>query len=202
MFTGLIDHQGVISHIERFATALRVTVQTSFSDLALGESMAVDGVCLTVVSFEEGRCVFDLSEETLAKTHLSHCIEHQSLNLERAIAAGQRFGGHFVSGHCDALASVVSIDKKDGYQCIRFFMEDTLCLIEKGSMAVNGVSLTINTVTEQHFSVMVIPHTLGITNLLSLSLGDKVNVEYDMLMKMVMKSTQALQQVNNTGVTS
>jgi len=186
MFTGLIESLGTVRSLEKRGDAARVALETPLAiDLSVGESLAVNGCCLTVTTKDSASASFDLLGETLARTNLGHLAAGSRVNLERALRADGRFGGHFVQGHIDTTAKVISVEKKN---------EDLLLLIElppagapyfieKGSIAVNGVSLTVSSLTNDHFGLWIIPHTLQETNLGDLKNGDLVNLEYDMLAK-------------------
>jgi len=186
MFTGLIESLGTVRSLEKRGDAARVSLETPLAiDLSVGESLAVNGCCLTVTTKDSASASFDLLGETLARTNLGHLAAGSRVNLERALRADGRFGGHFVQGHIDTTAKVISVEKKN---------EDLLLLIElppagapyfieKGSIAVNGVSLTVSSLTNDRFGLWIIPHTLQETNLGDLKNGDLVNLEYDMLAK-------------------
>jgi len=193
MFSGLVDHKGQIVENRPTAKGRRLTIQSQFNDIAIGESIAVDGVCLTAVEPEGGRFSLDLSPETLAITTFGLADVGSDLNLERSLRVGDRLGGHFVSGHVDTMATVVEIEPQAEYWSIHFAFDpntDRLYLIHKGSIAVNGVSLTINQLTPEGFKVMLIPHTLAVTNLSNFKVGTRVNIEFDMIAKMVVNSTK------------
>ncbi len=193
MFSGLVDHKGQV--LENVATpkGRRLTIQSQFENITLGESIAVDGVCLTVVEPEGGRFSLELSPETLAVTTFGTANIGTEVNLERSLQVGDRLGGHFVSGHVDTMAVVTEIEPQAEYLCISFALEGNghqPFLVHKGSISVNGVSLTINKITESGFMVMLIPHTLKATNLGLIKVGSRVNIEFDMLAKMVVNATQ------------
>jgi len=156
----------------------------------LGESLAVNGCCLTVVEANrqasgEVLLAFDLSEETLRRTNLGECRPGTRVNLERAMRPSDRFGGHIVQGHVDAVGEVVSVTPTDASHVYRFRVPDDQYLIDKGSIALNGVSLTVVDPKDGLFEVWVIPHTLQETNLGDLREGSRVNVEYDVIAKHV-----------------
>jgi len=186
MFTGLIESLGTVTTLERRGDdAARLVLGATFAgELALGESVAVNGCCLTVTG-KEGGISFDLLVETLNRTNLGDLKPGARVNLERALRADGRFGGHFVQGHVDTTAEVLSAESKgsDLNLVIAIPQGGARYLIEKGSIAVNGVSLTVASLAEESFGLWIIPHTLQETNLGDLKPGDRVNLEYDMLAK-------------------
>ena len=185
MFTGLVEAVGTIRSLEHRGDAARLTLETRLAtELHLGESLAVNGCCLTVTSKENGAS-FDLLLETLNRTNLGTLQPGSRVNLERALRADGRFGGHFVQGHIDTTAKVVATDSKgaDLNLLIEIPSSGSKYFIEKGSIAVNGVSLTVASLGEDYFGLWIIPHTLQETNLGDLKAGDRVNLEYDMLAK-------------------
>lgn len=193
MFSGIVDHCGQISAINITNNAMRVEIQTSFSDVVLGESICVDGVCLTVCNFQQGMLEFDISPETLSKTVAGDYQVNQKVNLERSMKMNDRVSGHFVTGHVDNTIVVSKCEQHEQYVLFAFTGLSPGAqqyLVSKGSVCLNGVSLTINRVTEDGFEIMLIPHTLSLTNLQSLTAGSRVNVEYDYLAKIVAKQTQ------------
>ena len=186
MFTGLVEAIGGVRALEGRGDASRLVLETPLAqELSLGESLAVNGCCLTVTSTEDGVASFDLLGETLARTNLGALAAGSRVNLERALRADGRFGGHFVQGHVDTTAEVISAERRgsDLNLLIRIPPGGGLYFIEKGSIAVNGVSLTVASLAEDRFGLWIIPHTLQQTNLGGLKSGDRVNLEYDMLAK-------------------
>lgn len=186
MFTGLIESLGTVRSLEKRGDAARVSLETPLAiDLSVGESLAVNGCCLTVTTKDSASASFDLLGETLARTNLGHLAAGSRVNLERALRADGRFGGHFVQGHIDTTAKVISVEKKNGDLLLLIELPPAGApyFIEKGSIAVNGVSLTVSSLTNDHFGLWIIPHTLQETNLGDLKNGDLVNLEYDMLAK-------------------
>jgi riboflavin synthase len=153
--------------------------------LSLGESLAVNGCCLTVTDRDEREAHFDLLVETLNRTNLGVLSPAARVNLERALRADGRFGGHFVQGHIDTTAEVIKVDAKgdDLNLVIMIPSGGASYFIEKGSVAVNGVSLTVASLEDDRFGLWIIPHSLRETNLGDLKAGDRVNLEYDMLAK-------------------
>jgi riboflavin synthase len=193
MFTGLVHHYSTIEEVTATAKGRRLSIQTQFDDIALGESIAVDGVCLTAIEPVGGRFSVELSPETLAVTTFGDCVAGSAVNLERSLRVGDRLGGHFVTGHVDTLATVAEIEAQAEFWWVRFACAAGArldYLVEKGSIAVNGVSLTINALTNDGFTIMLIPHTLELTNLSMMQVGTRVNLEYDMLAKLVVNATK------------
>jgi len=186
MFTGLVEAIGGVRALKERGDGSRLILETSIArELSLGESLAVNGCCLTVTSTGDGIASFDLLGETLALTNISTLNAGSRVNLERALRADGRFGGHFVQGHVDTTAEVLSAETKgaDLNLIIALPKAGARYFIEKGSIAVNGVSLTVASLAEDRFGLWIIPHTLQQTNLGDLKSGDRVNLEYDMLAK-------------------
>jgi len=194
MFTGLVEGQGTVSVLKKDPVGLRLTITPDsncfpVSELSLGESVSICGCCLTVVDIHEGGADFEAGDETLSKTSLGQLSEGSRVNLERALAASDRLGGHFVQGHVDGIGVVDEIVRTDEWvdMWFRTSSELTDLMVPKGSVAVDGVSLTVVNVESERFSVALIPHTLEITTLGSRNPGDAVNVEPDILGKYVAK---------------
>ena len=186
MFTGLVEAIGGVRALKERGDGSRLILETSIArELSLGESLAVNGCCLTVTSTGDGVASFDLLGETIARTNISTLNAGSRVNLERALRADGRFGGHFVQGHVDTTAEVLSAETKgaDLNLIIALPKAGARYFIEKGSIAVNGVSLTVSSLGEDRFGLWIIPHTLQETNLSDLKVGDRVNLEYDMLAK-------------------
>jgi len=186
MFTGLIEAVGTVNALEpRGDEAARLVLDAPFArELALGESVAVNGCCLTVTG-KEGVISFDLLMETLNRTSLGDLKAGSRVNLERALRADGRFGGHFVQGHVDTTAEVLAAERKgeDLNLEIAIPRGGARYFIEKGSIAVNGISLTVASLGEDRFGLWIIPHTLQETNIGDLKAGDRVNLEYDLIAK-------------------
>lgn len=188
MFTGLIDHCGTILNIKIMHDAKRVWIQHAFKALTLGESISVDGICLTVIDFDDTYFCCDVSVETRRVTTAESWCIHQKVHLERALLPTTRLGGHFVTGHVDQTAYLKKRILHEDYCEMHFaglLSSAQAWLVPKGSIAINGVSLTVNAITEDGLSVMLIPHTLSKTTFQSLQEESPVNIEYDMLAKMV-----------------
>ena len=194
MFTGLI--QEVVSVIEG-APSLKVTRPKTFLDLKAGESIAFDGVCLTLTEFCESSMDFFVGQETLSKTTFGSLTSGAFMNAERSLSFGDRLGGHLVSGHVDGVGEVVEAIPKDNCLGLEVKLAPEICAYPKGSIAINGVSLTVNRVDlkKNQISVFLIPETLQRTNLKTLKKGDKVNIEYDQIAKII--STQVKLQLSN-----
>jgi len=190
MFTGYIEHCGKLLHIEEKPQGKRFIVETRYQDILVGESICVSGICLTAVSVAENQFVCDLSPETLALTNADTWQVGCLVNLERSLQINDRLNGHFVMGHIDQTCIVDTINQQADFWALSFsgiLSEAAAFLVKKGSIAINGVSLTINAVNNDAFEVMLIPETLSRTNLQSLQVGDTVNIEYDYLAKIIAK---------------
>ena len=194
MFTGLIEDIGTLQDIRTGADFASLTVATvlPMEEISLGESIAVNGVCLTVTSFGEGLFSADVSPETLRCTSLGQLSRGSRVNLERALRLSDRLGGHLVTGHVDGLARIVERSREGNAWVFRFQVDSSLCsyLVAKGSVTIDGISLTINDVTNESFSLAIIPHTLEMTTLQDRKVGDDVNVETDLIGKYVARFLQ------------
>jgi len=185
VFTGIVEEVGIVSKITN--NGMTVKALRILSDVKLGDSIAVNGTCLTAVSFSNSEFSVDLSPETMRRTSLSQLTEGSRVNLERAISASDRMGGHIVQGHVDATGRITSI-KPDGDSIIfrvRIPKRLDKYIVEKGFVAVDGISLTVVKRGASSFTLAVIPYTLENTNLAVLSEGDQVNLEADILAKYV-----------------
>jgi riboflavin synthase len=191
MFTGLGEAVGEIASLELMPPGIRMRVQTTLgAELMPGDSLAVNGVCLTVVSADKAGIEADVSPETARVTTLGSTRRGAIVNLERPLRADSRLGGHFVQGHVDATAAVDEI-REDGdsrWMTVRFPPELASYIVRKGSIAVNGVSLTVAGVDDHRFGVQVIPYTWAHTNFHALKAGDAVNLECDVLAKYVARA--------------
>lgn len=194
MFTGLIEEIGTVEELVPLGDAVRIAVRAPkvTQDAAAGDSIAVDGVCLTVVDNASGTFTADVMRETLDRSRLGSYAPGSRVNLERALAAGQRMGGHIVQGHVDGVAEVVSRTASEHWGVVRFTLPQQLnrYVVEKGSIAVNGTSLTVSAVSEGYFEVSLIPTTLSETTAGALQPGDPVNLEVDVVAKYVEKMVQ------------
>jgi riboflavin synthase len=184
MFTGIVEAVGCVHNVSPSAGGVRVVVDSavlSLADVKIGDSIAVNGVCLTVVALADKKLEFDVSRETLACT--AGFAQGSAVNLEKALRLADRLGGHLVSGHVDGVGSVVSfVAVGDNRTLVADAPREIARYIaRKGSVAVNGVSLTVNAVDDTRFEVNLIPHTLAATNLHELKVATKVNIEIDLL---------------------
>jgi riboflavin synthase len=190
MFTGIVEELGEVVAVEPAGDSARLSVRGPLvaEDAAHGASIAVDGVCLTVTDVKDGVLDFDVVRETLARSTLGRLRPRVEMNVEPALRAGEPLGGHLVQGHVDGVGRVRRADEE--ILEIEAPAEILRYCIEKGSIAIDGVSMTIVSVNAQSFSVAVIPHTREVTTLGRLSEGDEVNLEVDMLAKYVEKLLQ------------
>ena len=193
MFTGLIETVGRVGQVSHTADGLRIALHTDLAaDLADGESVSVNGVCLTVARRDATGFYADIGPETARVTTLGRLNADQPVNLERAMAANGRFGGHFVQGHVDAVGTIRDIrEEADAHWLsVTFPSELAPFFVPKGSVAVDGVSLTVAALGPDHFDVMIIPFTWAHTNLGSLQAGSPVNLECDVVGKYVARAVQ------------
>ena len=205
MFTGLIEERGTITAIEQLPDAVRLTVtgNTALQGAQQGDSIAVSGVCLTVVEHDATSFTADVMEQTLAMTTMRNASVGLPVNLERAAELGSRLGGHIVQGHVDGTAEVLSITPSEDWTVIRFGLSRELAplLVDKGSITVDGVSLTVSNISapsesSQWFEVSLIPETLAVTTLGLRSVGDAVNLETDIIARQVARMLAFLPQQN------
>ncbi|MFZ4777647.1 MAG: riboflavin synthase [Terrimicrobiaceae bacterium] len=187
MFTGLVEELGACQWLRRTTTSTQLTVLAPHIEkrLRTGDSVAINGCCLTTTSHKKGLITFDLLEETLRCTNLKNVRPGDGVNLERALAADGRLGGHFVQGHVDTTTKLTAVTPKGGDLRLDFEMPPDFAryIAYKGSVAINGVSLTVAEVGTDTFTIWIIPHTRKMTNLGKLKAGDEVNLECDILAK-------------------
>lgn len=193
MFTGLVEKTGILRDFTDTPEGRRLHIATSELEVALGESVAVNGCCLTVAEILPDALRFDLLGETLARTNLGDLAPGSRVNLERALAANARLGGHFVQGHIDDATRVLAVREQGPDLGLTFELPEKFAryVIAKGSIAINGVSLTVATLEANRFGVWIIPHTRAETNLGDLRVGDRVNLEFDVLAKYVERMLSA-----------
>ena len=191
MFTGIVEEKGRVAGFTRDAEAwrLQITAAATLVGAAVGDSIAVNGCCLTIASFDARHFVFDVLEETRRLTNFSALAAGASVNLERSLQFGGKIGGHFVTGHIDGVGVIETLEQRgnDYFLRVRAPEEGGRYLIHKGSIAIDGISLTVAEVEGDTFAVWLIPHTLAVTNLRDRQVGEKVNLEFDVLGKYVEK---------------
>jgi riboflavin synthase len=198
MFSGIIQTVGTIGEYDQKNEGAVLVVNTDLSDFEDGESIAVNGVCLTVVDSTETTFKLDLSTETLNRTNFKNARIGDLVNLERSLTPSTKISGHFVSGHIDQVGEIVDIEEKPGEVLFRFSHPAELesFIMEKGSIAIDGISLTVFDCKDNQFTVSVIPFTLSHTNLSSRKIGDLINIECDMIGKYVVKACETLLNPN------
>jgi riboflavin synthase len=194
MFTGLVEAVGIVQSVsKRGAKGLHLLVGAPFEDTRIGDSISVSGVCVTVTDVCSGQVGFFASSETLRRSKLGSISTGTHVNLERAVRAGDRLGGHIVQGHVDEVGKVLSFERvgEESLLSIAFSSEWDALVVEKGSIAVDGISLTVADCRSGSFSVSVIPHTLEQTTLKWLKINEAVNLEFDVVAKYVAKGLQS-----------
>lgn len=206
MFTGIIEEIGVLQNMKRGTNEYQLTLSAKkvLQDVKLGNSIAVNGVCLTVTSFTSEQFTVDVMPETVKATSLQSLARGSSVNLERAMAANGRFGGHFVQGHVDGVGTIKS--KNQVSNAVYFWIETSAemmrYIVPKGSVAIDGISLTVVEVKDNQFSISIIPHTITETILQFKQHGDGVNIECDMLAKYMERLLEKrVAHTSNNGVT-
>lgn len=191
MFTGLIETICRVISVRRSSNAMELTIDLDklADDSNIGDSIAINGVCLTITRLDGTSATFDASTETLAKSTLGKLGPASQVNVERAMKPSDRFGGHFVLGHIDGTATIKKVDKHGDFADITFSAEPELLdrMVVKGSVAIDGISLTITAIDDNSFSVALIPETLKKTMLGKAKIGDCVNIETDIIIKTVKK---------------
>lgn len=191
MFTGIIEEVGRIKEIRKGTKSAVITIQgiLIFEDLGLGDSVAVNGVCLTVSEYSKNTFRTDVMNETLTHSNLGELMAGSSVNLERAMAANGRFGGHMVSGHIDGVGTIANIQKDDNAILFTIRAHERILhyVVLKGSITIDGISLTITAINKTDFTISTIPHTIKSTILKQRAVGDKVNLENDLIGKYIEK---------------
>ena len=189
MFTGIVEELGTVAAVEDQGDAIRLSIRatTVLEDVGLGDSISVNGCCLTVVTAEDGVWTADVMQETLDKTSLYGVRPGDRVNLERAVTADKRLGGHIVQGHVDGVGTVVGRTPSEHWEVVEIAMPEALSryLVDKGSITVDGVSLTVVEAGTDRFTVSLIPETLARTTLGTRAAGDRVNLEVDVIAKYV-----------------
>lgn len=195
MFAGIVEEQARISRVELEESGGTIALESSLdhSETKLGDSIAINGVCLTVVEIKDSTLSFDLCSETMRCTALSTLAVGTKVNIERSLQVGERISGHFVFGHVDGVATLKSKSVEgDGFKLVWDYPSElSKFLAPKGSVTLSGVSLTVGEVSDSTMSVYIIPHTADVTTLGGLSVGEKVNIEIDMLARYVVSAVSA-----------
>jgi riboflavin synthase len=197
LFTGIVEEMGTVQRLDRTPVSCQLTISASIvlQDTKIGDSIAVNGVCLTVTDLQKNAFTADVMPETLRRSSLGSLRNGSLVNLERAMAANGRFGGHIVSGHIDGTGKIASIVPERNAKIVTISAPPSLLhyIVEKGSIAIDGISLTVTNVTKSDFCVSLIPHTGTCTTLLSKRAGEVVNLETDVIGKYVEKLMQPVQ---------
>lgn len=205
MFTGIVEEVGTVKQIKQGSESLQLQINAKkiLQDVNLGDSISVNGVCLTVTNFTESTFDMDIMPETFHHTALRHLKVGSKVNLERAMSANGRFGGHFVSGHVDGIGKIVHRETRDNaeYYKIQVSPELSKYMMLKGSVSVDGTSLTIFGIENDVFTISLIPHTQEATILSTKNVGDEVNIECDMLLKYVYQLLNGKAQGTTKGIT-
>ena len=194
MFTGIIEGIGKVDKItkntkNRSAVEMTIDLGKHSKGLKIGQSVAINGVCLTVTKLGKSKCMFEMIDETTKKTDLGNLKNGSIVNIERSLKAGDRLEGHFVLGHVDGVGTIKKIQKKPTEVKVWFVIPKKLSkyIVKKGSIAIDGISLTVVDIKKNLASVCLIPHTIDVTNFKSKNVGDKVNIETDILGKYILK---------------
>lgn len=198
MFTGLVEEIGVVEAISKSTKSARITIKatTVLQGTKLGDSICTNGVCLTVTSFSGNKFTVDVMAETMRRSNLNNISIGEEVNLERALRVGDRLGGHMVSGHIDGMGTISNFEKEDNAVWITIATSEEILkyIVQKGSIAIDGVSLTVAYVDSEVFKVSIIPHTKDMTTLLRKKVGHMVNLECDVIGKYVEKLLEAKEQ--------
>lgn len=198
MFTGLVEEVGTIQAITRSTKSAKITIKASIvlEGVKLGDSISTNGVCLTVTDFSTSHFTVDVMAETMRRSNLKNLSSGDEINLERALRLGDRLGGHMVSGHIDGVGIISKYENEDNavWITIRTSPEILKYIVEKGSIAIDGVSLTVAYVDDASFKVSIIPHTKDVTTLLRRKIGSEINLECDMVGKYIEKLIFAKEQ--------
>lgn len=199
MFTGLVESVGKVTSVEEQPPGRKLTIAAPIfrdseptRDVKLGDSIAINGCCLTVIQIEGDDLTFEAGEETLSRTNLGELKNGSSVNLERSLAVGDRMGGHYVTGHIDCLGKLIERIDDPPWANLKFSVPDSFAqqIVAKGSIAVDGISLTVVEAGDDFFTVALIPHTLDVTTLGGRQVGDRINLETDLLAKYVQRTLQ------------
>ena len=201
MFTGIVEETGFVKTFDKnFKNAtLCIGCKSVLKDIKIGDSISVNGVCTTVISYNSSSFVVEISEETLNVSNFSNLKINDELNLERALTLNSRLGGHIVSGHIDCIGELVETEKLSNFYNLKFKLPQKFMkyIVYKGSVTINGISLTVANTDKDTFSVAIIPHTFGNTNLKNITIGDFVNIETDILARYVENLLSVKDNSNN-----
>lgn len=191
MFTGIVEGQAVVANVSDIDQGIRLHFKTDIdlSTSKIGDSIALDGVCLTAIEIDTGSFIVEASHETLRCTTMGRLKQGSIVNLERALAANSRLDGHFVQGHVDSTTTLISLTEQGDATDLLFSLPKALAdyVVEKGSITIDGVSLTVNTVSDEDFGVTIIPHTSTVTTITDKRPGDQVNLETDIVGKYIVR---------------
>lgn len=191
MFTGIIEEIGIVKDFKQISNGAEITISCSkvLNDTKIGDSIAINGVCQTVIEMSENSFMAEVSPETLNVTNFLSLKSGEKVNLERALKLNERIGGHLVQGHVDSVAKLISAKKDTDFYTMKFEVADNAkrYIIKKGSITINGISLTVAEIEGNFITVAVIPHTYENTNLSELKTGDNVNIETDVFAKYIEK---------------
>jgi riboflavin synthase, alpha subunit len=200
MFTGLVEEIGNIKAVTKSTKSAKITIKASkvLEEVKLGDSISTNGVCLTVTDFSTNYFTVDVMAETMRRSNLKNLSSGDEINLERALRLGDRLGGHMVSGHIDGVGIISKYENEDNAVWITIKTPTELLryIVEKGSIAIDGVSLTVAYVDDESFKVSIIPHTKDVTTLLRKKIGDEVNLECDMVGKYIEKLISVKEETN------
>lgn len=199
MFTGLIEATGTVRRLARKPDGVRLEIDAPLAPYVLGESISVSGACLTVVGMSDAAFAADVSLETLERTTLGTLSQGDPVNLERSVTPGTRLGGHLVTGHVDGIAKVVATEPVGDALRVRIEPPSPLLafIARKGSVALDGVSLTVNEAGSSAFEIMLIPHTMSVTTLKSVTAGRRLNLEVDLVARYVVRYLEATRGTEN-----
>ncbi len=201
MFTGIIEETGIVSAVKKGSVSSRITFRAEkiLNDIHEGDSIAVNGICLTAAGISKNTFTADVMAETMRRSTMGELCIGDKVNMERAMLCGGRFGGHIVSGHTDGTGMISDIKREENAVWVTVLAEKNIMkfIVEKGSVAIDGISLTVAAVGEMFFKVSVIPHTGQQTTLLTKKKGDKVNLECDIIGKYVQKLLNVTEQTEN-----
>ncbi|MBM7555520.1 riboflavin synthase [Halanaerobacter jeridensis] len=204
MFTGIVEELGEVKNIKRSSQSIILTIKAEkvLEDIKIGDSIATNGVCLTVTDFSENEFEVDVTPETMRKSSLGELSIRDKVNLERALRLKDRLGGHLVSGHIDGTGKIAEKKREDNAILITIRPEPKLLkyIIAEGSIAIDGISLTVAKLTQDSFTVSIIPHTNEVTTLSSKKVGNIVNLETDMIGKYVERMMEFEEEQENTDI--